>query len=150
MKKVLFVCTGNTCRSPMAMAIFNNIAKNRGMEWQADSAGLASFCDPVNEKSVNALDKIGINNFSYTSKRVNLELLDKSDLIITMEDAHKSVLKYSCGIKEEKIIVLGDGIPDPYGGTDDVYFECLKTIEAEIKKLLDRGFFNDRKVRTNR
>lgn len=143
MKKVLFVCTGNTCRSPMAMAIFNYIAKSKAVSWQADSAGLATFGDPVNQKSVNALEKVGIKGFSYTSKPVNLELLDKSDLIIAMETTHKTVLQYSVGINEQKLMVLGDGIPDPYGSDDDTYFECLKTIKAEILNLFDRGVFND-------
>ena len=127
----------------MAMAIFNDIAKNKGLAWQADSAGLASFGDPVNEKSVKALDKIGVKDFSFTSKRINLELLDKSDLIISMENTHKAVLQYSCGVGEDKLMVLGDGIPDPYGCDEDAYFECLKAIKAESLNRLDRGVFND-------
>ena len=142
MKKVLFVCTGNTCRSPMAMAIFNDIAKNKGLAWQADSAGLASFGDPVNEKAVNALLEIGIKDFNYNSKRVNPQHLSESDLIVVMSDEHKNILCYA-GVEKEKIIVLNGGISDPYGKDNEVYKNCLNEIKSGILGLCDRGLFDD-------
>lgn len=138
MKKILFVCTGNTCRSPMAMALFNKMAEDKGLNWQADSAGLAAYADPINLNAVKALAKIGIDFNDYTSKRLNFELIDGSNIIAVMTDSHKAAL-ISVGVDENKIIVLGGGIPDPFGGDEDVYSDCLESIKQGIEQLIFKG-----------
>ena len=142
MKKVIFVCTGNTCRSPMAMFVFNKKAEERNLNWRADSAGLASFGDPINANSVKSLAKIGIKNIDYTSKRLNFYMIDEADLIITMTDEHKNAL-ITAGVPNNKILVLGNGIPDPYGGSEEVYFDCLNNISSAIEDLIKGGTFYD-------
>lgn len=142
MKKVIFVCTGNTCRSPMAMFVFNKIAEERKLNWRADSAGLTSFGDPINPNSVKSLAKIGIKNIDYTSKRLNFYMIDEADLIITMTEEHKMAL-ISAGVPNDKVLVLGGGIPDPYGGSEEVYFDCLNNISAAIEDLIKGGTFSD-------
>lgn len=141
MKKIIFVCTGNTCRSPMAMFLFNKIAHERGLNWVADSAGLAAYGDPINVNSVKALAKIGINNIDYTSKRLNFYMVDEAELIVVMTSEHKNVLIAS-GVDEQKIQLLGDGIPDPYGGDGEVYALCLDDIADGIEELLKGDAFN--------
>ena len=142
MKKIIFVCTGNTCRSPMAMFVFNKKAEERNLNWRADSAGLASFGDPINSNSVKCLAKIGIKNIDYTSKRLNFYMIDEADLIITMTDEHKNAL-ITAGVPNNKILVLGKGIPDPYGGSEEVYFDCLNNISSAIEDLIKGGTFDD-------
>ena len=69
MKKVLFVCTGNTCRSPMAEGIFNKLATEYGIDAVAESAGLNTKNDlPVSENAVKACAEIGIDIRGHKSK----------------------------------------------------------------------------------
>lgn len=142
MKKIVFVCTGNTCRSPMAMMIFNKIAKEKGLNWVADSAGLASFGDPINPNSVKALERAGIENTEYSSKRLSFYLADEADLIAVMTEDHETAL-IGAGIDPNKIIVLGNGIPDPYGGDQQTYFDCFDEIKNSIESLIEEGLLGD-------
>lgn len=141
MKKIVFVCTGNTCRSPMAMFLFNKIAKERNLNWLADSAGLAACGDPINPNSAKSLAKIGIENIDYTSKRLNYYMVDDADLIAVMTNEHKNTL-LNAEVDEEKILVLADGIPDPYGGDEELYYSCLQKISEGIEELLKGDAFN--------
>ena len=139
--KIIFVCTGNTCRSPMAMFLFNKIAKERNLDWIADSAGLAAYGDPINPNSAKSLAKIGINDINYTSKDLTYYMVDEADLIVVMTNEHKTAL-INAGVDSEKILILGDGIPDPYGGNEEVYFSCLEKISEGIEELLKGDAFN--------
>lgn len=141
MKKIIFVCTGNTCRSPMAMFLFNKIANERNLNWISDSAGLAAYGDPINSNSAKSLAKIGIENINYTSKGLNYYMVDEADLIAVMTAEHKNAL-LNAGVDENKVLVLGKGIPDPYGGDEEVYFNCLEKISEGIEELLKGDAFN--------
>ena len=135
MKKIIFVCTGNTCRSPMAMFLFNKLAKEQNLDYVADSAGLAAFGDPINEKSAKALAKIGIENINYTSKKLSFYAIDEAELVVVMTNEHKNAL-LSVGVDENKIKVLAGGISDPYGKSEEEYFNCLENISDGINELL--------------
>ena len=78
-KLVLFVCTGNTCRSPMAAALFNQMAA--GSAYQAESAGLAAFTgDPASEASVRTMAYLGgIDLSSHRSRSLTPGLIDSAD-----------------------------------------------------------------------
>ncbi len=138
MKRMLFVCTGNTCRSPMAMAVFNDIAEKNNVEWVADSAGISAYFDPINENSAEALLEIGIDYSDYVSKRLTFGMADMADLIAVMTNDHKNAL-VSAGIDKQKILVLGDGIPDPYGKDINEYCECLEKIQKAVSGLFEEG-----------
>lgn len=141
MRKIIFVCTGNTCRSPMAMFLFNKIAKEKNLDWVADSAGLVSLGDPINPNSVKALAKIGIENINYTSKKLNFYMVDEADYIAVMTPEHKNTL-LGVGVNQDKILLLGEGVSDPYGGDEEVYEACLESIKNGIEKLLEGDAFN--------
>lgn len=142
MKKIIFVCTGNTCRSPMAMAVFNSAAKEKCLNWVADSAGLAAGFDSINPKSVEALAKIGIDFNNYTSKRLNYQMVDEANIIAVMTADHLTAL-VNAGVDRDKIIVLGGGITDPFGGDLDTYYNCLLKIKSAIDTLIEGDALND-------
>ena len=136
MKKVLFICTGNTCRSPMAQAIFNRFAQENGIDAVADSAGIAAAEGmPASENSVIAMQEIGIDLSGHSAKVISRPLLDSADLIVCMSEGHAELLK-AAGYAST---VFGKGIPDPYGYTLDEYRTCrdrmYEAMESVAKQL---------------
>lgn len=139
---VLFVCTGNTCRSPMAAALFNKIAVERNLDVRIESAGLfAHDGDPASTEAIIAMKKYGIDLLGHHAQTINTELLEKSDLILTMTAAHKMVIEPSAQGKTYTLCEYAgmDGdIPDPYGGDVAEYEECADKIYEALLKAADR------------
>lgn len=125
MKKVLFVCTGNTCRSPMAAAIYSFL----NPEFSVDSRGLFADGSEYCRHSIDALSEIDIN-LSGTSKQLTHEDL-LADIFFCMTDSHKQAL-LSLGVAEGKIIVLD--VTDPFGFGLDTYKKCRDEIKKKLLK----------------
>ena len=139
---VLFVCTGNTCRSPMAAALFNKIAVERNLDVRIESAGLfAHDGDPASTEAIIAMKKYGIDLLGHHAQTINTELLEKSNLILTMTAAHKMVIEPSAQGKTYTLCEYAgmDGdIPDPYGGDVAEYEECADKIYEALLKVADK------------
>ncbi len=130
--KILFVCSGNTCRSPMAEGYLKSL-NLEGVE--VSSAGLqAGGC--VSENSVSALKDMGIDISQHIPRQITREMCENSDKIICMTATHKALLELS-GVGGD-ISVLGFGISDPYGSDLDAYIACRNEIVNEIDKILSR------------
>ncbi len=127
---VLFVCTGNTCRSPMAEAIlkFKNL-KNVKVK----SAGLFATGEPISQNSHKALESIGVHFGDFVSKPLTKELVLWADAVFCMSQSHAEALK-----EYENIFVLGGGISDPFGGDISVYENCRDQINREIEQLINQ------------
>ncbi len=139
---ILFVCTGNTCRSPMAAALFIKIAMERDLPVRIESAGIfAADGSPASAGARAAMEKYGIDLSDHRAKTVTPELLEKCDLILTMTEGHKNaLLPYA----PEKVNTLCEfaGIPgnigDPYGGDANVYEECAAELLRALEKVAEK------------
>ncbi len=131
-KSVLFVCTGNTCRSPMAEGIFNNSRKNA----VAVSAGFMPGGNTAEENAVKAAAELGVDIKNHISRQLTNELLENSDIILTMTDAHKKSLPQAFNAKTLAEFASESGnIADPYGCGIEVYRQTAKQIKELIEKL---------------
>lgn len=129
----LFVCTGNTCRSPMAEAMFNykysHIAK-------ALSCGVtASGHSPIAKEAVEVLRERGVTPEDFAlhiSRPAERELLEKADRIIGMTGDHANYLMMHHPDLASKIYAMPKDIFDPYGCDTATYRRCLEQIEAGL------------------
>lgn len=131
--KILFICTGNTCRSPMAEGYM------KSMGFDCESRGLAADGSKVSNNSAEAMKEIDIDITDHISKQLTKSDIDNFDTIICMSKNHFDYLT-SLGIKCE---VLGDGISDPFGGDIDVYRNCRDEIIRALYKRFGRVVYMD-------
>lgn len=142
MKNILFVCTGNTCRSPMAQGICEKIAKDNNLNINVKSAGISTFSGlPVSENAIAVCKEIGVDISDLRTTFIGDINLDDFDRIFVMTNSHKIQL-LSAGVDSKKVSVLAEdtgGISDPYGGDLNIYRKCrdqiYKGIENSIKEL---------------
>jgi protein-tyrosine-phosphatase len=134
---VCFVCSGNTCRSPMAEAWLNHVGAKNGI--RALSAGLcASGFSPISSGAVEALESAGVpctssNNYkAHISTPASHELFERCDRIIGMSARHTMLLIMNYPEYASKISSFPQDIPDPFGESADVYCEILEMIKKGI------------------
>lgn len=139
---ILFVCTGNTCRSPMAAELFNEIAKERDLDVRIESAGLCAQAGaPATYGAEDAMKGYGIDLSKHRSQCVTAELLEKCDLILVMTKAHKEALLPYAGERVQTLCEFAgedDEIPDPYGGNEIVYEKCAAALYDVLLKVADK------------
>ncbi len=138
-KQILFVCTGNTCRSPMAAAVFN--ARYAGEEWQAVSAGLAADGAGISRNAVLALSEAGIpsqpgNDYrTHVSHTVAEADIARAELVVGITNRHAMSLLFAFPEAAGKITALPQDIEDPFGGDAAVYRLCLTQIQQALAEM---------------
>ena len=147
MPSILIVCTANQCRSPMAMALLRHRLGelDLGEEWVVDSAGTWGFEDvPATETAVKAMQELGLNLEDHRSRGVTDEILEASDLVLTMTRDHQEGIQTEFPHHADKVYMLSEmvgeqvDILDPVGSPLEAYRETAANIDRILEDSLDR------------
>lgn len=148
MYRVLFVCTGNICRSPTAEGVFRHAVAARGLSDRidADSAGTGSWHvgDPPDPRSQETARRRGVDISGQRARTLRRDDFFEFDMILAMDRSHQRALQRACpaGYEERVRMFLdyaphfGPDVPDPYYGEGDGFERVFDMIEAASAALL--------------
>lgn len=154
-KKVLFVCTGNTCRSSMAEVLLKKMLEELGEEYKGIeiiSAGTAAADGgPATIHAINVMQEEGLDLSEHKSKRLTSSIINEADLILTMTRRHKEFVISLVPEAENKVFLLKEfadenidinsdsaDIFDPYGYSEEVYRKSAKEIKESLKGIIEK------------
>ena len=136
--KIIFVCSGNTCRSPMAECAFEEMLREEGIkDVTVESRGVvANVGAPISENARKALENAEIPLKEHVATQITIEDIQNADLVICMTERHKMRLG-----SLPKVFTLGQmtgcgDVVDPYGKDEATYRECLAGLLVALQKLM--------------
>lgn len=149
-KKIVFVCTGNTCRSPMAEALFKQLLEERGNlkeKLEVASCGVYAFeGDPASDEAILIMrEEFGINLRPHRAHVLDIQDIKGCWLILTMTNHHKEMILDIYPEGADKVYTLKDyaqgengDVLDPFGSDEKAYKDCAYEIESCLLDLLDK------------
>ena len=142
MSDIIFVCTGNTCRSPMAEAI----AKSLKPEGVFSSMGVAATGGtPASKNACLVMEEAGLSLDSFKSSKLDKKKLGNAKLVLTMTKGHLNQVRALCPKSNAHTLAEYAGesgdVPDPFGGDLDEYREIAEKIKALIVSCLEKTNF---------
>ncbi len=147
-KHVLFICTGNTCRSPLAEGLFRKLVAGRD-DFEVGSAGIAASAGtPCNPESALLLAKRGAELENFRSRRVTAALLDRATHVFAMTRGHLQALEdqfpqhsdkfyLTCEFADIPGLGLGADLPDPIGMGRAAYEETAAALDLALPAILE-------------
>jgi len=143
---LLFVCSGNTCRSPLAEALARKIAERRGIDHlNVSSAGTNAWDNvPATDEALLVGMERDLDLGGHRSRKLTPEIVSEADLIFVMTPGHLDQVKQMGGRGKVHVIdeyasgASNKGIADPYGGDLEAYRNTADILEQELERLFDR------------
>jgi protein-tyrosine phosphatase len=141
MKKVLFVCTGNICRSPTAEGVLRHLAKDAGVDIHVESAGTHDYHvgNAPDARTQKHASGRGYDLSAQRARQVRKRDFEEFDLIVAMDRGHLGILQDNCPPQHQRklrMLVRGHDVPDPYYGGAEGFEQVLDMVEAACLGLL--------------
>jgi len=147
--RILFICSGNTCRSPLAEAIARRAFEEAGdVDFDVSSAGtFATDGGRASSGSLEVARANGLDLEGFVSRQLTDEMLDEADIVLVMEPGHRSAVLGLSPQADLKTRLLGElggshgpdaAVPDPFGGSGEAYRRTFRRLEEMILAGMDR------------
>lgn len=143
--RIIFICTGNTCRSPMCEGYFNKLCHDAGRnDIMVESAGTNAWeGGKASPNSINVMQTYGVNIQDFKSKRLTPESIAAADILICMTNSHRAYIGQINPAALDKTYLLldfdysdADGdITDPFGGSHELYSLCFNDMKQALENL---------------
>lgn len=140
MDKIVFICTGNTCRSPMAEGLFKAMDGEEKTGLEAVSAGIFTNNGmSVSENAVIAAKELGADISNHKSQILNENIVNDAKYLVCMTGAHydQILLKFS-NASDKLFTLLPTDVDDPFGGNIDDYRKCATQIKSAVESIIER------------
>jgi protein-tyrosine-phosphatase len=145
--RLVILCTGNTCRSPLAAAAFREELGADAERVEILSAGtLAAEGQPASAGSCEVAAQAGVDLSAHRSRRATAEMVRGADLVLVMEPEHARAA-LSLGADAEQVHVMSEwpdggepglAVSDPFGGSREAYEECWRRIRHHVRRIVPR------------
>ena len=138
---VLFVCTGNICRSPTAEGVLRHLAQETGVALHVESAGIGDWHvgQPPDARALHHAKGRGYDLSAQRARQVRKSDFENFDLIVAMDRGHYAMLQEQCPSEHRakiRMLIKGRDVPDPYYGGPDGFERVLDMVEAACLGLL--------------